>query len=197
MGCGSIIRSPLTGIFLYLDMKKILLLLFPVLMLAQHPADADVKKLYTAFHDIDIDFLSERICSPYEGMDLYARLDDYFLNDSQKFRYVFTNAKYNYEAALSINGLDYYPVNFRNVIRITYFQPIDVAATQEQLKAKFAAQSIVYERARNSFLIVYQAKILTWNAQGIWKFAILDQTIPQEITNGCLPQDVRSRLGLP
>ena len=177
-------------------MKKILLLLFPVLMLAQHPPDADVKKLYTAFHDIDIDFLSERICSPYEGMELYARLDAYFLNDSQKFRYVFTNAKYNYGPVISVDGIDYHPVDFRNVIRIPYFQPIDVASTQEQLKAKFAAQSIVYERARNSFLIVYQAKMLTWNAQGIWKFAILDQTIPKEITAGCLPESIKSRLGL-
>jgi hypothetical protein len=176
-------------------MKKLLVLLFPLLAMAQHPSDSDVKKLYTAFHDIDIDFLTERLCSSMSEPELYGKLDGYFLNDAQKFRYVQTNAKYNYGEAFTEGDVTYHPIQFRNVVRITFFKPIDVASTQAKLQSDFAAQSITYDKSRNAFLIVYQAKMLAYQQNGIWKFAMLDLTIPSEITAGCLPESVRNRLG--
>lgn len=165
--------------------------------LAQNPADAAAKKLYTAFHDIDIDYLSERLCSKSEGMELYAKLDSYFLNADQKFRYVMTNAKYDYAPAVMIDGVTYQPFKFRNVVRVTYFKPIDVGVKQSELKDLFAAQSVVYEKARNSFLITYQAKMLAYSTPNAeWKFAILDNTIPRDITEGCIPEAVKKELGL-
>lgn len=180
-------------------MRKLLLgLLFvSVSGLAQNPADVAVKKLYTAFHDIDIDYLSEHLCSKSEGMELYGKLDNYFLNADQKFRYVMTNAKYDYAPTKIIEAVTYQPFKFRNVVRVTYFKPVDVAAKQSELKDLFAAQSVTYEKARNSFLIVYQAKMLAYSAaNGDWKFAILDNTIPGDITDGCLPEAVKKELGL-
>lgn len=180
-------------------MRKLLLtfLLVSVAGLAQHPAEREIKKLYTAFHDIDIDYLSEHICSKIEGMALYGELDGYFLNADQKFRYVMTNAKYDYAPAKSIDGVTYQPFKFRNVVRVTFFKPIDVVSKQNDLKERFAAQSVSYEKARNSFLIVYQAKMLAYSADNSrWKFAVLDNTIPSEISKDCLSEAVKKELGL-
>lgn len=177
-------------------MKKLLALLFPLFLMAQHPADNDVKKLYIAFHDIDIDFLAERLCSSMSESELYGKLDEYFLNDTQKFRYVQTNAKYNYSDAFTEGDVTYHPIQFRNVVRITFFKPIDVASTQAKLQLDFGAQSITYDKTRNAFLIVYQAKMVAYQQNGVWKFAILDSTIPRSITQGCLSPAVKSKAGL-
>ncbi len=161
---------------------------------AQAPAglQSEVKRLYTACHDIDIAALTEMLCTT--GDDAYAKLDSHFQNDETKFRYVETNAKYNYGPSKSIDGKNYYPINFRNVIRITYFKPIDVPAKQAELKALYNAQEITYNPARNAFMIVYYAKMVAIQDNG-WKFVFLDRTIPH-ISQDCLTDSVKTALGL-
>src|SRR5690606_10463842 len=80
---------------------------------SQVPAtlQSEVKKLYIACHDIDLTALAEMLCA--EDADGYEKLDAYFLNDEQKFRYVQTNAKYNYGEIKTIGGKSYCPITFR------------------------------------------------------------------------------------
>jgi len=153
---------------------------------------AEVKRLYTAAHDIDITALTEMICT--DDADAYAKLDNHFQNEVQKFRYVFTNAKYNFGAEKTIDGKTYYPINFRNVVRVTYFNPIDSTEKQELLKKQFNAQSIVYDKTRNAFLITYTAKLAAINDNG-WKFVFLDETLPAVYGN-CLTENIKNTLGL-
>jgi hypothetical protein len=164
---------------------------------AQAPAslEAETKRLYTAFHDIDIDALTQMLC--IKAGDAYGKLDAYFLNDSNKFRYVFTNAKYNYGQAKTIEGMTYVPVSFRNVVRITYYKPLaNVLDKQNELKALFDAQTIAYEKARNSFLISYPAKMIAYGTGGsAWKFYILDATVPTSLTASCLDEAILKELG--
>lgn len=172
----------------------LLLLLVSSNIFAQAPAglQAEVKKLYWVCHDIDITSLSEMLCTT--EADAYTRLDGYFLNDDTKFRYVETNAKYNYAPAKTIDGKTYYPIDFRNVVRVTYFKPINVAEKQAELKAKFNAKEITYNQQRNAFMIVYQAKMVAIQDNG-WKFAFLDNTLPP-VSEGCLTETIKKALGL-
>jgi hypothetical protein len=153
---------------------------------------AEVKRLYTTAHDIDIAALTEMLCS--NDTDTYAKLDAHFQNEEQKFRYVFTNAKYNYGPAKIIAGKTYYVITFRNVVRITYFKPVDVASTQTLLKDKFAAQTITYDKSRNAYMITYNAKMVAIEDNG-WKFAFADSTFPP-ISENCLPDGIKKELGL-
>jgi hypothetical protein len=156
----------------------------------------DTKQLYVAFDDIDIDKLSAMILSPSEPSIVYDKLDAYFLNEEQKFRYVFTNAKFNYSDIKEIDGRSYCVINFRNVVRITYFKPIEAAEIQKTLKEKFNAQSVVYEKTRNSFLIVYNAKMVASLTNGAWQFAFVDQTLPMNISEGAVSETVKKALAL-
>lgn len=162
---------------------------------SQAPAalQSEVKKLYTACHDIDITALSEMLCS--SDADVYSKLDAYFLNDDTKFRYVETNAKYNYGPMKTIEGKSYYPIDFRNVVRVTYFKPIDVAAKQAELKAKFNSESVTYNSQRNAFMVVYKAKMAAISDGGQWKFAFADQTLPN-VSESCLTETIKKELGL-
>jgi hypothetical protein len=157
----------------------------------------DVKKLYVAFDEIDLDALTEMLCTA-DRQTVYGKLDAHFLNDTQKFRFVFTNAKFNYSDIKIINGEPFCGITFRNVVRITYFSAIDVAQVHQLLKNKFRAQSVVYEKARNAFLIVYNAKMIAHqdSSAGRWKFAFADDTIPQEISAGCVTNEIKNQLGL-
>ncbi len=174
------------------------LLLLATGVFAQAPPalQADTKKLYSAFDDIDIDKLSAMIFSPLQPSEVYEKLDAYFLNDEQKFRYVYTNVKYNFGPVQTIDDKSYCMVTFRNVIRITYFKKIDVASVQADLKIKFNSTSINYEPARNSFLIVYNARMLAAQTGGVWQFAFLDHTIPDDISEGALTETIKKSLGL-
>jgi hypothetical protein len=171
-----------------------LLLLIVGNAFAQPPASlqAEVRRLYTACHDIDIAALTEMLCTT--DTDAYAKLDSHFQNDETKFRYVETSAKYNYAAPKTVDGKTYYLINFRNVIRVTYFKPIDVAAKQAELKAKFAAQEINYNQQRNAFMIVYNAKLVAIQDNG-WKFAFTDPTLPN-VSDDCLTEPIKTALGL-
>ena len=175
-------------------MKSIIIFLcvaYSVFSQAPASLQSEVNRLYTASHDIDITALSEMLCT--SDPDAYAKLDSHFQNDDQKFRYVFTNAKYNYSPPKIIDGKTYFVINFRNVVRVTYFNPIDAAAMQLALKEKFAAQAITYDKARNAFMITYTARMIAIQDQG-WKFAFVDATMPEIET--CVSDSVRKELGL-
>ena len=176
----------------------LLLLLTIGRLSAQAPQQlqSDVKKLYVAFDEIDIDKLSVMLLSTDEPAKVYDKLDSYFLNDEQKFRYVYTNVKYNFGPIQEIDGKSYCSINFRNVVRITYFKPIDVASVQGMLKVKFNTESVVYEKARNSFMIVYNAKMIASQTGGIWQFAFADDTLPKEISGDIVPENAKKALGL-
>ena len=171
-----------------------LLLIVGGSMFAQAPASlqAEVKHLYTAAHDIDITTLTEMLCT--DDADAYSKLDNHFQSDEQKFRYVFTNAKYNFGAEKTIDGKTYYPINFRNVVRVTYFKTVDVATRQETLKQQVKAQSIVYDKTRNAYLITYTAKMAAVNDNG-WKFIFLDETLPS-VYGSCLTENIKNTLAL-
>ena len=154
---------------------------------------SEVKRLYTACHDIDITLLTEMLFSTDEK--IYATLDSYFLNDDTKFRYVETNAKYNYGAEKVIDGKTYIPINFRNVVRVTYFKPIVVADKQAELKVKFNSESVVYNAQRNAFMIIYNAKMLAIGDGNQWKFAFLDGTLPS-VSEGCVTESIKKALAL-
>lgn len=186
-------------------MKNILILfLFLVgfTAFAQTPESLQsaTKRLYVAFDEIDIDLLSQMICSAEENQMVYDQLDAYFLNDISKFRFVNTNAKITYSPIKVIDGKSYASIHFRNVIRITYFKPMQsVADTQQELKAKFKAQSVVYEKSRNSFMIVYTANLMaiseTENPQ--WSFTFTDNTLPMNLSETCLAHSkIIKELGL-
>jgi hypothetical protein len=215
MGCGARIKLSINklnpqffaGDFFIFDFQtktmrtKTLLFLLLIIssdVLAQVPEhlQTDTKKIYVAFDEIDIDKLSAMILSPSEPNAVYDKLDAYFLNDQQKFRYVFTDAKFNYSDVKEIDGHSYCAVSFRNVIRITYFNPIEVTEVQKTLKEKFKAQSVVYEKARNSFLIVYNAKMVASLTNGAWQFAFIDQTLPTDISEGAVSDAVKKALAL-
>ncbi|RZJ29132.1 MAG: hypothetical protein EOO48_08230 [Flavobacterium sp.] len=156
--------------------------------------ESSVKKLYTACHDIDISALTDMLCTSNDNA--YNVLDGYFLNEDSKFRYVFTNVKYKYGPIKVVDGKSYCRIDFRNVVRVTYFKPIAVESTQAALKDKFPATSISYDKSRNAFLIVYNAKMAAVSeSAGIWKFAFADNTFPQ-VSQGCLTENVKKELGL-
>lgn len=162
---------------------------------AQTPAalQSEVKRLYTACHDIDITALTEMLCVSNDNA--YNVLDSHFLNDDQKFRYVFTNVKYNYGPVKPIDGKSYCAINFRNVVRVTYFKPIDVAAKEAALKESFNPTSIKYDKSRNAFLIVYNAKMVAILDGERWKFAFLDNTLPK-VSEDCLTATIKKELGI-
>ena len=162
---------------------------------SQVPAtlQSEVKKLYIACHDIDLTALTEMLC--VEDADTYEKLDAYFLNDEQKFRYVQTDAKYNYGEIKTIDGKSYCPITFRNVVRVTYFKPIDVPAKQAELKVKYKAQSVNYNQARNAFMIIYTAKMAAVSQDGKWTFAFADETLPL-LSGSCLTEEIKTQLGL-
>jgi len=170
------------------------LLIFCSGLVAQVPASlqAEVKRLYTAAHDIDITALTEMLCST--EADVYEKLDTYFQSDEQKFRYVFTNAKYNYGREQTVDGKTYFPITFRNIVRVTFFKPIDVAKKQEDLKKQFNATSIVYDKSRNAFLITYQAKLVAIQGDK-WQFAFADETFPA-IWGDCMTESIKNKLGI-
>jgi hypothetical protein len=189
------------GIFLYLMSKRTnmktkicLLLLITGCVFSQTPASLqnEVKRLYTAAHDIDITTLSEMLCTT--DAEAYAKLDGHFQNEEQKFRYVFTNAKYNYGPGKAIDGKTYYLITFRNVVRVTYFKPIDIASTQALLKEKFSAETITYDKNRNAYMITYNAKMVAIEDSG-WKFAFVDNTFPS-VSENCLTDNIKKELGL-
>jgi hypothetical protein len=189
------------GIFLYLMSKRTnmktkicLLLLITGCVFSQTPASLqnEVKRLYTAAHDIDITALSEMLCTA--DAEAYTKLDGHFQNEEQKFRYVLTNIKYNYGPAKTIDGKTYYLITFRNVVRVTYFKPIDIASTQALLKEKFSAETITYDKNRNAYMITYNAKMVAIEDSG-WKFAFVDNTFPS-VSENCLTDNIKKELGL-
>ncbi|RZJ36183.1 MAG: hypothetical protein EOO51_02190 [Flavobacterium sp.] len=145
----------------------------------------DLQKFYTSFNDIDLEAIAESLCSNSAQKELYDQLDQYFLNDNSKFRYVFTNVKYNIGPLTNKNGEQVTLVNFRNVIRVTYFKPIEVAKMQAELKQRYGAQTITYEKKRNAFLIVYNARLMAITSGKTWKFKFLDNTLPDGINSTC------------
>lgn len=173
----------------------ILFLLCGLVSAAQTPQQlqSDVKKLYVAFDEIDIDKLSVMLLSMDEPAKVYDKLDSYFLNDEQKFRYVYTNVKYNFGPIQTVDSKSYCVINFRNVVRITYFKPIDVASIQSMLKVKFNTESVIYEKARNSFIIVYNAKMIASQTGGIWQFAFADNTLPNDISGDVIRRILKIR----
>lgn len=181
-----------------MSVKYLAVLFCCCMSFAQTPKELqnDTKKLYIAFDEIDIDKLSVMILSNSEPTIVYDQLDAYFLTEDQKFRFVYTNATFNYSDIKTIDGNSYCAINFRNVVRITYFKPIDVANTQKSLKEKWNAQSIQYEAARNSFLIVYNAKMIASLRKGAWQFAFIDKTIPTEISEGIMTENIKNGLAL-
>lgn len=174
-------------------MKKtfllLLLLITPIEITYSQSASSlktDLQKFYNSFNDIDLEAIAGSLCSDKSQSELYDALDHYFLNDDFKFRYVLTNVKYNIGDLSDTNGKTTAMVNFRNVVRITYFKPIDVTKLQTELKTKFGAQTISYQKARNAFLIVYNAKLLAiWENGPHWKFAFDDNTLPDSISGSC------------
>lgn len=180
-------------------MKKIFCLILLIFTVgnasAQAPAElqSEVKKLYLACHDIDITLLTEMLCSSDPKM--YSTLDSYFLNDDTKFRYVETNAKYNYGEQKVIDGKTYIPINFRNVVRVTYFKTINVADKQAELKIKFNTESVAYNAQRNAFMVIYNAKMVAVGDGGKWKFVFTDNTLP-ELSESCLTETIKKELGL-
>jgi hypothetical protein len=126
--------------------------------------------------------------------EAYTKLDGHFQNEEQKFRYVLTNIKYNYGPAKTIDGKTYYLITFRNVVRVTYFKPIDIASTQALLKEKFSAETITYDKNRNAYMITYNAKMVAIEDSG-WKFAFVDNTFPS-VSENCLTDNIKKELGL-
>ncbi|HEY0091623.1 MAG TPA: hypothetical protein VGB43_03970, partial [Flavobacterium sp.] len=122
----------------------------------------------------------------------------YFLNEENKFRYVFTNPKYKFSALKVEDGKTYAGVTFRNVVRITYFKPINVSETQNFLKDKFKASSITYDKNRNAFMIIYNARMIAVSeADGKWKFMFDDETLPRQISDKCsVSAGLKKELGL-
>lgn len=178
-------------------MKLLFLFVFASGMVFSQSPLSDAKKLYTAFHDIDLETVSEMLCSNDSKEEVYKKLDAYFLSDESKFRYVQTNAKYNISPKKIIGDKSYHVVDFRNVVRVTYFKPIEVGATQKSLKEKFNAQSINYDKNRNAFLIVYTTKMIVFSeSDGQWKFLFDDNTIPRDISESCIDTNVKKDLGL-
>ena len=158
---------------------------------------ADVHKLYTSFDDIDLEAVASALCSDKSADDVYKILDAYFLNDDNKFRYVYTNAKHNFSPFMVDDGKTYCVITFRNVIRITYFKPIDVASVQKSLKEQFNAQTIAYDKKRNAYLIVYNATMVAMSDGGVWKYMFADNTLPRQISENCkVPPAIKKELGL-
>lgn len=183
-------------------MKKLLLLLlfftasdmFPQ---ASESLQLQTKKLYDAFNTVDIDLLTEMLCTNTDKQATYDKLDAAFLNEELKMRFVFTNAKFNYSSIKSIGSNSYSSINFRNVIRITYYNPIDVEAIQKSLKEKYNAMSVAYEKARNSFLIIYNAKLIASTDNGtVWRFTFDDNTLPAVISEGCVNENIKKEFAL-
>jgi len=159
--------------------------------------ETDVRKLYVSFDDIDLEAVAASLCSDLPADEIYKILDAYFLNDDNKFRYVYTNPKYSFSPLKTDNGKTYSAIKFRNVIRITYFKPIDVGATQKSLKEKFNATSITYDKKRNAFLIVYNAKMIAVSeSDGKWKYIFDDETLPRQISEKCkVSSSIKKELG--
>lgn len=155
-----------------------------------------VQELYSALDNVDLEALPAQLCSKLTKDQVYNSLDAYFLNDQNKFRFVFTNLNFRTEAAKLIDGEKYQLITFRNVIRITYFTPIDVAAEKARLKARFNAQSIEYNKDRNAFLIVYNAKMVTSGEGENFRFTFVDNTLPTDISEGCISEKVKKELGI-
>lgn len=183
-----------------MGLKTCALLLFCCTLFAQpQPLPTDIRKLYAAFDDVDIDALSNMLCTNGDKASLYDKLDAYFLNDECKFRYVFSNVKYNFSPEKIIGGKSFYTVSFRNVIRITYFKPLsNILETQEALKQKFNAQSAVYDKTRNCFLIVYNARLVAFNdTENLqWKYFFADNTLPKSISESCCSDEIKKELAL-
>jgi len=185
------------GFFIFIAMKKLL----PLLLLASYAVSAqpsaaiqaDLRKLYTAFDDIDIDAVSQMLCAS-DTSALYDRLDHYFQDDDRKFRYVMHTVTYKFGKPMGADGKTYVPVSFRNVVRITYFHPVDVLATQQSLKEKFRAESAVYDKTRNCFLVTYPCRMVAIGNNGKWNYAFADETLPQEISAGCIPESIKNSL---
>ncbi|HEX9979336.1 MAG TPA: hypothetical protein VGB50_02090 [Flavobacterium sp.] len=187
-------------------MKRILFLLFiafalvPMALSAQSSTalQSATKNFYEAMYNIDIDAISNMLC--HDKTDVYERVDNAFQNDDFKYRFVFTNAKFDYSAIKNINAKSYAVVNFRNTVRVTSYKPLtssQIAETQKRLKEKFGAKSILYEKNRNSFFIVYQAKLIAEAETGkSWKFIIYDNTLPKEISESCLSNSLKKELQL-
>ncbi len=157
------------------------LLLFPLMCIAQPESlVSDTKKLYEAFDTIDLDGIALMMC-PSNPDEFAQGLDQWFQNEEFKFRYVFTNAKYNY---LKVDESQY-TITFRNVIRITYFGKIEPEEKREELRRQFTPHTLTFDPARNCFLIVYPAKMTARQVEGSWKFSFDDQTIPEHLKNYC------------
>ena len=151
---------------------------------------SDTKKLYAAFHDIDIEGITEMICTNGDTLAVKEQLDKWFLNDESKFRFVLTDAKYNISPIKKSDNKSFCEITFRNVIRITYFklQSTEVLTQQKILKEKYNAQTITYDKTRNAFLIVYTAKLGAYADEGsAWKFIFYDNTVPESIIKNCFP----------
>jgi hypothetical protein len=101
---------------------------------------------------------------------------------------------YKLGKAATADGRTYIPVSFRNVVRITYFQPIDVSAQQQMLKENFHAESVSYEKSRNAFLVSYPCKMIAVGDGGKWLFVFADGTLPEEIGAGCVPDAIKNSL---
>jgi hypothetical protein len=93
----------------------------------------DIKKLYDSFDNIDIEGLTNLLCANGNKAN-YDKLDAVFQDEERKFRFVFTNAKFNYSPVKVIGDKSYCSISFRNVIRITYFKPINVDEMQQSLR---------------------------------------------------------------
>ena len=162
---------------------------------AQVPASlqADLKKLYVAFDDIDLEGLSQMLCTG-DPATLYGKLDAYFQNDENKFRYVMHAITYQFGKAVEADGKVFYPVSYRNIVRITYFHTVDVQEKQQTLKTQFGAESVSYDKSRNAFLVVYRARLVAFPDGGNWKYAFTDMTLPKDISAGCLPESLKNSL---
>ena len=169
----------------------ILLLLFLSMIASAQPAtlERDTKKLYEAFDTIDIDAIAEMMCNRVGAEAFKTDLDQWFQNDDFKFRFVYTNAKYEFRKMAAAGEV--FEIGFRNVVRITYFKPVDAVSKKEELQKMFHAQSATFDKARNCFLIVYKARLIAAAENDTWKFTFADATVPEKLSANCPPENLK------
>ncbi len=181
-------------------MMKYLILLFTYASFSQtdQALQTQAAKLYDAIYNMDIEGILNMSCLANDAVN-YDRLDKAFQNDEFKLRFSLTNAKYNVSDAKTIEGKTWNLLTYRNVLRITYFKKLNasqITEIQQMYKSKFSAQSVTYEKNRNSFLLIFQAKYLAYRDGGNLKMFVADDTLLTDMFKDCIPKEVRKEFNL-
>ncbi len=179
-------------------MRYFILLFTTLCFSQQNSLSGQAAKLYDAIYNMDIEGILQMSCVPNDAVN-YDKLDKAFQNDEYKLRYSLTNAKYSVSDAKEFDGKTWNLITYRNVLRITYFRKLttaEIPQIQQSYKTKFSAQSVAYEKHRNSFLIVYQAKFLAYRSANESKMFVADDTLLTDMFKECISGDVKKEFNL-